>query len=873
MSINAWKTSFIGLNKPAKVLAGTADLFTPVALWPYANDATDPYWSGGSNPQYYQWEVTFTINDRVHGSNLTRTPFSFNAQDIEVGDFVAGAADGKVLQIMSISAKGNNTLTAVVEDRLRYNTFRDAQGFGLFGAPGPVIFFQINELGFPMLDPVPGEAASDFFTNVMSRFQYMNPLTNYLLAKPAHGFEQGDAICIEDGDFTLSDPDNIGRFIGTVVFPGPGPDQFVLRPANGIIDFVPGLPGSVGDYLYPSLDGTGNLTTSDASRRPVMMKIADAIPSDSTGTGIDPVGNDGDVVEINRVQVTLASGNGTYTIADAVALINAQTAEHNITATEVGGANEVQSDVTLGSAYGVIAGYVPFAITVNGTTVTFTTTTSGSAAYGDTSVADAIDMVTDLNNAKIPNIVASVVDGVYIKLRNKIGGAIAIVNVTVDANQNNFAGANSISSLPAYTPPNTVTSALRLVRADGGPMTLRDFTGQFLLDAGVLSGQNGRYALGLNIEQGLRSSSTSVVANITARDALYALVGDQAHVINDGNGDWAVFLYDGGQWTKVSGKRSVDTDARTLVTSINLATKPTGIIELGTISTGRKILNISVDVENAQIPLNTGIIKSVSVAYNPTGVDVQPPANANLIQGGYGVTEGQMYGTAYQALISPLVDINNDMLTSFADWADWIVVGATGGSYSPLFPPGEVHITAVEEVDHYGRWYLITFDQPVNTELYLVRPAGWAFFFPPATTYTPPTAVVAVSSPTWTDGNATFNVSYSNRTLSVTPTSGGSGYSQGQMLTIPGSFLGTPGQDAVVTVTSVESKFGPASTLSIGTSIDNKLFMGTFENKLQGTATYMLDPNYITNSYIDLIADLTNFAGNTGIVTIKLTYV
>ena len=599
MSINAWKTSFIGLNKPAKVLAGTADSYTPVALWPYANDATDPYWSGGSNPQYYQWEVTFTINDRVHGSNLTRTPFSFNAQDIEVGDFVAGAADGKVLQIMSISEKGNNTLTAVVEDRLRYNTFRDAQGFGLFGAPGPVIFFQINELGFPMLDPVPGEAAADFFTNVMSRFQYMNPLTNYVLEKSAHGFEQGDAICIEDGDFTLSDPDNIGRFIGTVVFSGPGPDQFILRPANGIIDFVPGLPGSVGDYLYPSLDGTGNLTTSDASRRPVMMKIADAIPSDSTGTGIDPVGNDGDVIEINRVQVTLTSGSGTYTITDAVALINAQTDEHKITATKVGAATEVLSDVAgQGSAYGIVAGYTPFSASINGTTVTFTTTTSGSAAYGDPSVADANDMVTDLNNAKIPNIVASVVDGAYIKLRNKIGGAITIVNTTVDANGNNFSGANSISSLPEYTAPNTLTSALRLVRLDGGPMTLRDFTGQFLLDAGVLSGQNGRYALGLNIEQGLRSSSTSVVANIVARDALYALVGDQAHVIDDGNGEWAVFLYDGTQWTKVSGERSVAVDARTIKEVVSL---PGTTTTIGTVSEDRRILNVSVTVLQALV--------------------------------------------------------------------------------------------------------------------------------------------------------------------------------------------------------------------------------------------------------------------------------
>ena len=595
MSINAWKTSFIGLNKPAKVLSGTADSFAPVALWPHANSADDPYWSGGTNPQYYRWEVSFTVNSRNHGSNLTRTPFSFDAQDIEVGDFVAGAQDGKVCQIMSISQKDNNTFTAVVEDRLRYNTFRDPTGFGLFGAPGPVIFFQINELGFPMLDPVPGEAAADFFTNVMSRFQYMNPLTNYLLEKNNHGFEQGDAICIENEEFVLSDTDNVNKFIGTVVFAGPGPNQFILKPANGIIDFVPGLPGAVGDYLYPSVTGTGDLTTDSASSRPVVMKIANAIPTETTGTGIDPVGVDGDIVEINRVQVTLSSGAGGYNINHAVSLINAETSNHGVTAVKVGAATETQSNPAgLGSAYGIVAGYTPFSASINGVTVNFTTTTSGAAAYGDPVVADANDMVADINAAGITDLVASVVTGTEIKLRNNAGGAINIVNITADANGQNFAGVSSISSLADSTPANTSTFALRLLRQDGGPLTIRDVQGTFFDDAGVMSGQNGRYALGLNIEQGLRSSQTSVVADIAARDALYPLVGDQAYVIDDGNGEWALFLWNGGQWSRFQNQRSESTDAKTLELVHTFSTA--GDIGIGAITAGRRLLKISVVV-------------------------------------------------------------------------------------------------------------------------------------------------------------------------------------------------------------------------------------------------------------------------------------
>ena len=597
MTINAWKTNFIGLNKPAKVLSGTADSVLSLSSWPYANSSDDPYWSGGANPQYYRWQVSFTVAERTHGSNLTRTPFRFDAQDIEVGDFVAGASDGKVLQIMSVISKTNSEVVAIVEDRLRYNTFRDPSGLGIFNAPGPVIFFQINELGFPMLDPIPGDAASDFFTNVMSRFQYMNPLTNYLLEQTSHNFEQGDAICIEAGSFALSNEDNINRFIGTVVFPGPGPDQFILRPANGIIDFVPGLPGSVGDYIYPSLNGTGDLTTNDNSRRPIYMKIADAITTSTTGSGIDPIGTNGDIVEINRTQVTLystSSSNGTYGVDEAVALINVETPNHKVTAVKVGAATEVVSDIAgQGSAYGIIAGYTPFSASINGVTVNFTTTTSGAAAYGDPTVADQNDMVADINAAKITDIVASVVNGSEIKLRNNAGGAITIVNVTADANSNNFAGTTSVSSLPETTPANTTTSALRLMRLDGGPLTIRDFAGQFLDTAGVLSGQNGRYALGLNIEQGLRSSATTVVADITARDALNALVGDQSYVIDAGNGEWATFTYDGTQWTKVSGERSVATDARTLVLDVNLSTT-TGTQTIGHISADRTVISVRV---------------------------------------------------------------------------------------------------------------------------------------------------------------------------------------------------------------------------------------------------------------------------------------
>lgn len=584
MTINAWKTTFVGINKPAKVVVGTADSFAPAALWPYANGEADPYWAGGNNPQPYRWTVTFSVTEGFHGSHLTRTPFRFNANDIDVGDFVAGADDGKVCEIMSILAKDDFTLTAIVEDRLRYNTFRSATGDGLFGCPGNVIFFQINDLGYPMIDPVPSTASSSFADNVIGRFQYMNPLTNYVLEKKDHGFEQGDAVCIENEEFTLSDANNVNKFIGTVVYPGPGPNQFILRPANGIIDFIPNLPGNIGDYVYPSLDGTGDLVTGDESRKPIFMKIANAIPTYTIGTNTNTAGVAGDVININGLEITLNEA----TLDEAIDIINSGSGVHKITATKVNAPTSVNTD-SASLALGVIAGVVPFVANINGVEVTFTTTTNGTITFGDPSNDDVNDMANDINAAGIQNIVASVDTSGNLVLTHIVGGSISITNVS----GNDFAGPASASGLPLSVPANTSTSVLKLEDSHGGPMTLRDIQGQFFTSAGVISGQNGRYAIGLNIEQGLRSSATTVVANIMARDALHALIGDQCYVIDDGNGEWATYLYDANSWIKISGKRAVAVDARTITETVSL---PGTTTTIGTVSEDRRVLNVSVTV-------------------------------------------------------------------------------------------------------------------------------------------------------------------------------------------------------------------------------------------------------------------------------------
>ena len=239
MAIN--KTSAIDLNVPAKVISVNVTAQTTDALWEYDDGLGDLWWSGGSQPKAYRWELTMTITPVAHGSHLTRTPKVFNGFDIVVGDYIAGATDGRALQIVSIISKTATDVVCKVEDRLRYNTFRSSTGSGIFTVPGSAVIFQINENGHPMIDPLPtGIASSDFYANVNSRFQYLNPQMNYMLDQSSHGFEAGDVVAIDKNTnvFELADSVNIERLVGTVTHAGPGPNKFLIRPANGIVDFV-----------------------------------------------------------------------------------------------------------------------------------------------------------------------------------------------------------------------------------------------------------------------------------------------------------------------------------------------------------------------------------------------------------------------------------------------------------------------------------------------------------------------------------------------------------------------------------------------------------------------------------------------------------
>jgi hypothetical protein len=592
-----FKSSHIKLNVPNKVLPVNVTENVGTEFWDHPNAADDVWFSGSPTRRFYRWRITFSVSEQTHGSNLTRNNFKYNGLDIVTGDWIAGATSGVCLKIISIISKTATTVTCIVEDWLRYNTFRSATGNGIFNV-GTAVVFSLNETGVPVLDPLPPTVSSSFYATVMSRFQYLNPATNYVLQQNNHGFSKGDVVAVTPNGFAKANLSTMSRMVGVVTEAGPGPDLFIIHPNNKIIDFEPAIPGSAGDFVYVSDDGS--LTTDDSGKI-AFLKVQDAIPTVLTGNIDNPTLPNGHVAAFNTIPVTF-SGNASVDLSNIIAQINQLTDQHLVVAGSVFASTSVTS-VAAGTAYGLVGGFVPFSAFIDtgsgNTLINFTTTTIGQAQFGS-AVAVADDMAVDINNAGIANLSVSAVSGL-LTLTELNGNAINIFNNTPDANGFDFVGAGNISGLAAITPAST-GERLQLTRNDGGEILIFESTEFFRVNTGIASGHTGMYPLAMNIEQGIRSGTTTVVADISSRDSLAARIGDQAYVINAGFGEWAIYLYDGSDWVQLGNQDSSTVDAKTLTATFEMpvgdgSTSTTQT--LGNISPGRKIVSVSFDVDTA----------------------------------------------------------------------------------------------------------------------------------------------------------------------------------------------------------------------------------------------------------------------------------
>lgn len=621
------------LNIPLKAIPVTVGSVQGTASMPWNNPLLYPVIPPNLPPapvqKDYRWRVVMTVDEQQHSSNITRNPGSYNGQDISVGQWIANLTTGQAWQIILIEAKTTGQVTAIVQDIYRYNTFRDPAQVGNAIPPnGYYVVFGVGDTGIPEIDPVPAAGiSSQFATNLQSRFEYINLQYDYPLYQAGNSFVVNDVIAVDQttNEFVLSDDANrivIGR-VTSISDTIPG--WFTINPVQKIVDNLDYLPGSVGDIIYSSTTVPGGLTTNPGGSQ-VYIKLRDNTSSVSLSTATGPT-TPGNVFQLNGYNCTVGFPGGA---ADVVVATNIQTPNTGVSATTVLAPNTIQTNNALvTTTYGepaLWASSSPASATINGVSVTFNIT-STDPGYED--YARPAQMAQSINAAGIPNIVASAPSTLVLQITNTAGGAITIVNSSSDVNGVPFGGSNSGSGLQLSNPA-SLNSIIQFTAIDARAINFLDVVGTTTVDFGLISVENGVKACGLYIEEGLRTTTNTVVTDLAALAALNPLIGDQAYVINsdDGNGnhvnEWSMWLYDGTQWVEIGNQDSATTDARSIEYTLTTGSSPS--INIGEISTGRRVTLITVEVTQAFNGPAT-----LSIGYTVNNPSLPPPVPGGLM--------------------------------------------------------------------------------------------------------------------------------------------------------------------------------------------------------------------------------------------------
>lgn len=618
-----FRTNEIQLNVPPKVLAGTITSSSVAEYWIYPNGSDDKWWLLGSQPRGWRYELDINITEQQHGSHLTRKPFKYNGMDIKVGDWLAYTNDGSCVKIVSIASKSETLVTLTVEDYQRYNTFKSVSGQPL-GSGSTVTIFELQESGLPVIDPLPNGPGDQFQTGVGARFTHQNVRDNYEIELANNSLVKGTVLSAYDGSIVTSDCNTAANMIGVVTMPGPGPDYVTIRPHNKFVDNDVTIPnGETGDKIF--LDDNGSLTLDPANScgSVAYITVQPALPTVLTGSVNNPAfATSAFSILINDTTVNF---NGTESLAQmGIAINNANIPEVTATAPQT---ESIAVSSTLSLAYGLVGGYVPFAATINGVAVSFTSDYYGAQRYS-APVAAPEDMKLAIDAANVPNLSVSAPGDGTLTLTELNGNAITIVNTQTDNTGTGgsgvgFAGTGSITGLQ-LTNSATSTFNLRLTREDGGPIDIYDSNLVFENVTGLTSGQNGRPTIAAYIYDGLRQSSVKVVESIAARDNLNPGTGDLAYVLNDGTGSFALYVWDGSSWNLIGTEESAQTDARTYEVDYSVGANTT--IFLGNVSVDRKIESVSADVsvafDDASASLTVGTIADPDLLFTNNMVNL-----------------------------------------------------------------------------------------------------------------------------------------------------------------------------------------------------------------------------------------------------------
>lgn len=644
------------LNIPLKSIEAALLTAVGVESMPWYNPLSFPVAPGAPAPtplqKDFRWRVVMDINDQQQSSSITRQPGKYNGQDISVGQWIANLTTGQSWQIISIESKTEIAVTAIVQDIYRYNTFRDPVGSGNGNpVPGTYVVFSLSDSGNPEIDPVPASGiSSQFSTNLISRFQYINLQYDFPLYQSGNTFQINDVIAANSTTNSFVKSDAVNKFVvGRVTsISDTIPGWFTINPVQKIVDYLDYLPGDVGDIIYASTTVPGEITdTPDGAQLYVKLRNNTSSVSASTLVGAIATGN---TFQLNGFNVTITAPGTLLSIVTATNLIQSNT---GVTATSQLAPTTAQTNNALiTSIYGepaLFASSSPATATINGVLVTFNITSS-DPGYED--YARPAQMAQSINNANIPNIVASAPNALTLKITNLIGGAITIINITSDTAGVPVAGSNSGIGIVLSTPVSTI-SQLIFTAVDARAINFIDVIGTTIEDYGIPSVENGVKACGLYIEGGLRTASTTVVSNLIQLQLLTPLIGDQAYVIDsiDANGnntnEWSLWLYNGSIWIKTSSQDSASTDAKSLEYTI-IPASPVSV-DIGTISTGRRVALITVEVLTPFDGTST-----LDIGYRINNPSLPPPVPAGLMSTGiidltisdtYSTTTDILFGT------------------------------------------------------------------------------------------------------------------------------------------------------------------------------------------------------------------------------------
>jgi hypothetical protein len=593
------------LNIPLKTVSVDVVGILGIESMPWFNPVQFPVTPGSPQPtpvnRDYRWRVTLSVENQQHSSYLTRNPGIYNGLDITVGQWISNINTGQAWQIINIESKTETQVVAIVQDIYRYNTFRDPTGVGDGGPTfGTYIVFNISDTGLPQMDPIPDAGVSLVFTqNLQSRFEYINLQFDYPLFQFGNNFQVNDVIAVdqETNNFVLSSNAHkiiIGR-VTSISDTIPG--WFTINPVQKVVDFLNYLPGDVGDTIYTSVIEPGGLSLSPDGAQ-IYIKLRNNTQSRTVAELPGPT-SAGNVFQLNGIDIEI---NNIGSASDVVTAINSQTSVTGVAADLELQPTEASTDTGLLSFYGEVVLDVtqPAVASINGFTVVFDIESSTPGYSGYT---QSPQMALSINLANIPNIVATAPTTQELVITNIVGGPITIVNISNDNANVPFAGPGSGSGIVLVTPSSS-DFRLVLTAEDARSINLLNVVGDTLGDFGLVSVENGVKAAGLYVEGGLRTASTTVVADLAQLNSLSPLIGDQAYVIDSddgaGNavGEWSTWLYDGSLWVQTANQDSAQTDAKSMELLIVPEPGVNNYI-VGQMSTNRRITLITVEVTTA----------------------------------------------------------------------------------------------------------------------------------------------------------------------------------------------------------------------------------------------------------------------------------